>query len=198
MKCQKLNYIGPKSKKRDVLLLTGDIQPIDEQSCYLFCEEILKIVKQFKCSEIVTTGGIGLQNIPEHPNVYVTANTTKILNEYTKKELRVQKNIFGVVGPVVGVSGVLLGMGGRKKVRGASLLAETFAHPMYLGIKGAKELIRVLEKKFTWGVKVNKMSKEIVELEKEVMRRTKEWTLESSHHSSAGAKLKKQEAGYIG
>ena len=27
--------------KRDLLLLTGDIQPIDEESCYSFCEEVL-------------------------------------------------------------------------------------------------------------------------------------------------------------
>src|SRR3989339_2044149 len=58
------------AKKRDLLLLTGDIQPIDEESCYTFCEEIIKIAKHFKCSEIITTGGIGLQNIPERPRVF--------------------------------------------------------------------------------------------------------------------------------
>src|SRR3989338_8951316 len=61
-------------KKRDLLLLTGDIQPIDEESCYTFCEEIIKIAKHFKCSEIITTGGIGLQNIPEKPRVFATSN----------------------------------------------------------------------------------------------------------------------------
>ena len=34
-------------KKRDLLLLTGDIQPIDEESCYAFCEDILKLAKKF-------------------------------------------------------------------------------------------------------------------------------------------------------
>src|SRR3989338_2606974 len=29
--------------KQDLLLLTGDIQPIDEESGYSFCEEIIKI-----------------------------------------------------------------------------------------------------------------------------------------------------------
>src|SRR3989338_2715122 len=48
------------SNKKDLLLLTGDIQPIDEESCYSFCEEIIAIAKKFKCSEIITTGGIGL------------------------------------------------------------------------------------------------------------------------------------------
>ena len=148
-----------KKKKRDLLLLTGDIQPIDEESCYTFCEELLKIIKHHKCSEVITTGGIGLQNIPEKPRVFCTGNDAKLLKEYTKKGTLVQKEIFGVVGPIVGVSGILLGMGKKRGVKGVALLADTFGHPMYLGIKGAKELLRVLEKKFVFGINLKKMSK---------------------------------------
>jgi uncharacterized protein len=68
--------------KRDLLLLTGDIQPIDEESCFTFCDEILKIVKQFNCTEVVTTGGIGLQEIPEVPQVYCTSNNAALLKQY--------------------------------------------------------------------------------------------------------------------
>src|SRR3989338_5769982 len=69
-------------KKRDLLILGGDIQPIDEESCYAFCEEILKIVKQYKCSEIITTGGIGLQSVPEKPRIFCTANDAQLLKGY--------------------------------------------------------------------------------------------------------------------
>lgn len=184
-------------KKRDLLLLTGDIQPIDEESCYMFCEEVLKIVKHFHCNEIITTGGIGLQHVPENPKIFCTANDAKLLQEYLKKEFGIEKNIFGVVGPILGVSGILLGFGKKRGVKGASLLAETFAHPMYLGIKGAKEVLRVLETKFKYGIDLKKMSKEIIEVEKELMKKTKEWSAEISG-SQAGAKAKKKEASYIG
>ena len=73
--------------KRDLLLLTGDIQPIDEESCYSFCEEILKIVKKYHCAEIITTGGIGLQNIPEKPKIYCTGNDEDLFKQYLKKTL---------------------------------------------------------------------------------------------------------------
>ena len=88
-------------------------------------------------------------------------------------------------------------MGKKRNVKGVALLAETFGHPMYLGIKGAKELLRVLEKRFGFGVNLKKMSKEIIEVEKELMSKTKEWATES-HHSQAGAKPKQKEASYIG
>jgi uncharacterized protein len=188
---------GTKSKKKDLLLLTGDIQPIDEESCYTFCEEILKIVKHYKCSEVITTGGIGLQNPPEKPKVFCTANNDKLFKEYTKKGMHIEKNIFGVVGPIVGVSGVLLGLGKKRKVKGVALLAETYGHPMYLGIKGAKELLKVLEHKHNFGLNLKKMNKEITEVEKELLKKTKEWAQEMIT-SRAGAQGKDKEMSYIG
>ncbi|MAG72986.1 hypothetical protein CL620_01615 [archaeon] len=186
------------SKKRDFLILTGDIQPIDEEGCYSFCDEILTIAKKFNCSEIITTGGIGLQSVPEKPRIFCTSNNAALFKQYTKKGMNVEKDIFGVVGPIVGVSGVLLGLGKKRGVKGVALLAETFAHPMYLGIKGAKELLRVIEKKFSYGINLKKVSKEIIEIEKQLMKKTKEWASEMLAGSRPGAKPKNKEVSYIG
>lgn len=193
-----LYYRSFPDQRRDVFLLTGDIQPIDEESCYAFCEDILKIAKQFQCTEVITTGGIGLQQMPENPKVYVTANDAALLKQYVNGGTSLEKHIYGVVGPIVGVSGILLGLGKKRGVKGVALLAETFGHPMYLGIKGAKELLRVLEEKFSWGIDLKRMSKEILEVEKQVMKKTKELLSEASAHGQAGAKAKHQEIPYIG
>jgi len=193
-----LYYKKFNGKKQDLLLLTGDVQPIDEESCYTFCEEVLKIVKQYQCTEVITTGGIGLQSIPENPHVFCTSNNAKMLKEYTTPGMLVEKTIFGVVGPIVGVSGILLGLGKKRDVKAVSLLAETFGHPMYLGVKGAKEILKVLEKKFSYGIDIKKMSKEIVEVEKELMKKTKAILREGSSSPAAGAKARSKEVGYIG
>jgi uncharacterized protein len=187
-----------KSKKKDLLLLTGDIQPIDEESCYTFCEEILKIIKHYNCSEIITTGGIGLHSVPDEPKIYCTGNDSNLLKQYLKKNMHVEKNIFGVVGPIVGVSGVLLGLGGKRGVKGVSLLAETFGNPLYLGIKGAKEVLRVIEKRFNYGINMKKISKDILEVENELIKRTEEWASEELSSSRAGAKSRIKEVHYIG
>ena len=79
-----------------------------------------------------------------------------------------------------------------------ALLAETFGHPMYLVIKGAKEILKVLDKKFNFRIDLEKMTKEITAVEKELMKRTKEWANEMGAASSAGAKLRQKEVGYIG
>ena len=195
----KLELYYKKSKKaRDLLLLTGDIQPIDEQSVYSFCEEVISIAKEYDATEMITTGGIGLQEMTEKPKVYVTGNDAELHKSYTIKSLKVEKDIFGVVGPIIGVSGILLGLGEKRNFPGVSLLAETFAHPMFLGIKGAKEIIRVIEKKHKLGVDIKKMSKDIIDMEKELMQKTSELANELLIHSQAGAKKQKKEVTYIG
>ncbi|HLD01031.1 MAG TPA: PAC2 family protein [Candidatus Nanoarchaeia archaeon] len=198
----KNNKKRPNSKtqelKRDLLILTGDIQPIDEESCYTFCEEVLKLVQLYSCTEIITTGGIGLPSIPDPQRVFCTANDQKLFEAYVKKGMGVEKEIFGVVGPIVGVSGVLLGLGKKRGVKGVALLAETFGHPLHLGIKGAKEILRVIEHKFNYGINLKRMTKEIIEVEQELIQKTKEWAAESLAGAPPGAKLKDKSVSYIG
>ncbi len=184
-------------RKHDLLFLTGDIQPIDEESCYAFCDEVLKIAQQHKCAYVITTGGIGLQSIPEKSKVYCTSNDAKLLAEYVKKGMLTEKDIFGVVGPIFGVSGILLGLGKKRGIKGVSLLAETFGNPFYLGIKGAKEILQVLEKKFNWGINMKKMSKDILEVEDQFLQKATEW-MEELAQPQAGAQGKKKDVHYIG
>lgn len=156
--------------KRDILLLGGDVQPIDEISSYEFSEQILDIVEKLKGREVITLGGIGLSDIPKKPRVYCTANTKKIIERY-KSDL-VSNNLYGVVGPIVGVSGLLLGLATRRNIEAISFLAETYGHPMYLGIKGAKEILKVLNKNLDLKLDINKLDREIKDIESEILKKT--------------------------
>jgi len=60
-------------KGHDLLILTGDVQPTYEASCYEFCEAVLDKFQSMGGAEIVTLGGIGLSQIPKKPTVYCTA-----------------------------------------------------------------------------------------------------------------------------
>ncbi|MBI2558445.1 PAC2 family protein [Candidatus Woesearchaeota archaeon] len=158
--------------KRDLLLLGGDVQPIDEISSYEFSENILDMVQKFHCREIITLGGIGLPDIPRKPKVYCTGNSKKIIDRY-KSDL-VSNNLYGVVGPIVGVSGLLLGLASRRHMEAISFLAETYGHPMYLGIKGAKEILKILDKQLNLRLDINKLDKEIKDIEDELMKKTEQ------------------------
>ena len=184
-------------KKRDLILLSGDVQPVDEISSYEMSDKILDVVQKFRCREIITLGGIGLQDIPKKPKIYCTGNSKKIIARY-KNELVVDK-LYGVVGPIVGVSGLLLGLAARRDMEAISFLAETYGHPMYLGIKGAKEILKVLNKKLSLNIDVNKLDKEIKEIESEILKKSEQ--IQEVTKSIALNKLKKksgQDMDYIG
>ncbi len=155
-----------KGRKNDLLFLSGDIQPLDEKSCYMFCETVLDIFQKYKGKEIVTLGGIGLPKVPEKPKVYCTANDSSIVKKYRAKGL--DNNIFGVVGPIIGVSGLLVGLASNRKIPGIVILAQTFGHPTYIGVRGAKEILNVLNKNLEINIDTKSLDKEIESLEKEM------------------------------
>jgi proteasome assembly chaperone (PAC2) family protein len=72
----------------------------------------------------------------------------------------------------MGVSGLLLGLAKKRNIPAITLLAETYAHPMYLGVNGAKEIINILNKKLGVNVRIKELEKEIQELEKEMLQET--------------------------
>lgn len=186
-----------KTKNYDLLFLAGDVQPIDEVGSYEFSDMILDIAEEFKCSEIITLGGIGLHEIPKHPKVYCTANNKEIIKRY-KKKVDINEKLYGVVGPIVGVSGLLIGLSKRRKIDAISLLAETFGHPMYLGVAGAKEILKVLEKKFDLDINLKKLEKEISDMESELIKKTKELTDVSKTTAIKKIKSKFKDVNYIG
>lgn len=179
-----------KLKNQDIIILAGDVQPIDEVSCYEFCEKVLDIFQELKGSEIITIGGIGLQQIPKEPKVYYTANTRKIIDKYKSRNLI--NNIYGVVGPIIGVSGLLVGLAQLRNVPAMAMLAETFGHPSYLGIRGAREVLNVLNEKLDMKMDLGKLDEEITEIEKQIKTKTKEFS------QLQGKKEKKNETNYIG
>lgn len=142
---------------KSVLFLAGDIEPISEKSCYEFCHTLLDKLNEVKGLEIVTLGGIALPSIPESPKVYCTGNSKKIMQRYAATT---DTRIHGVVGPIIGVSGVLPALAGKRNIPSVALLAETFGHPHYMGIKGAKEILKVLQKELKTRININELQED--------------------------------------
>ena len=141
--------------------------------------------------EIITLGVIGLNQIPKKPRVFCTGNNKKIIQKY--KVEGVNNNIYGTVGPIIGVSGLLLGLAGRKDIPAISFLAETFGHPQYLGVDSAREILKVLNKTLKLGLNLNELDSEIKEMEKEFKK-----TGEIEKIQKAKKVEKKEQVNYIG
>jgi|SRR3989344_2741160 len=174
----KIEMFYKNTKENSIMFLAGDIQPIDEKSCYAFCEEILDVIEKYKAKEVITLGGIGLPENPKNPAVYKTGNDKRLIRKYKAKQ--VSTSLYGFVGPIVGVSGVLLGLSAERKIPAISFLAETFGHPNHLGIKGAREILDILNKNLNLKLNLKELDAEIldidedVEIEKNFLRKIKQ------------------------
>ncbi len=166
----RIELFAVKAKHRDILILAGDVQPLSEEACFEFCELVLHVCKDLGCKDIIALGGIGLKQVPKNPKVYCTG-TEKATVQAFVKATGVSNKLYGVVGPIIGVSGVIVGLAGREKMANIALLAETFGHPMYLGIKGAKELLKVLNDYLKLKLNLKQLDDDIAELEEEMLTR---------------------------
>ena len=157
----------------NILILTGDVQPSEDDSSYNFCDQVLDMAQQHGVTQIITLGGIGLSEAPKKPQIYITGNSKKYVKDL-KIGTQANDQLFGFVGPIIGVSGVLIGLAEKRKINAACLLAETLGHPAYIGIRGAKELLKFLSKKYKLGINIKDLDKEIEEIEEEIMTKTRE------------------------
>jgi uncharacterized protein (TIGR00162 family) len=178
----------------DFLFLVGDVQPMKEEDAYAFASAVLSVAVKYNCREIVTLGGIGLGELPVSPRVFCTGNDKKFIDEFVK--LGANNKLHGVVGPIMGISGLLLGLskgdGKEAKIRAVSLLIETFAHPMHIGLREAKELMGILEKKYKLGVDMKKVESDIKKLEKSLKPLAKQQEMLEQE------KMSHQDTTYIG
>ncbi len=156
-------YAKPQAYSKDLLLLGGDLQPTNEQSMYEFSNHLLKIIKSYEGSEIITVGGIGVDEPPENPRVFGVANCKKSINSIKVKGINWE--VYGKVGPIVGVSGVLLGLADAYSINSVCLLAETVSHPLYLGLKGAKKVLKVLNEHLNLNLNVDKLCEDIINVQ---------------------------------
>lgn len=154
--------------KSDLLLLSGDLQPANEESCYQFCELLDSIAKELGVEKIYTLGGIGKKEEPKVQKVFTASNSMLFKDEFNKRHNILEKT-HGAVGPIVGVSGVLPGM---TKIPSIIILAETFGHPLFVGMDAAKAILRVLNEELLLELDVEKLSEDF-EREEESLEKSK-------------------------
>jgi uncharacterized protein len=175
---------GTKSS-RDLIFLSGDVQPMEERASYEFCDKILELAKGMGCSEVITVGGIGLPSEPKKPQVYGVA-TDKATKEKWKKISKTIHFKDNKAATIIGATGLLLGLGKTYNLTGISLLCETVGHPYHLGLREANETLKIIKEAFKLKVDLNKIKKEVKKNEIEQSEKAKE-----SHENVLMKKLKR-------
>lgn len=129
-----------KENQHDLVLLTGDYQGLSSRGQYELVEQILNVCEELNVKELYTLGGYGLGHDIKKPQVLCATTHKSLVKEMKKHGAVFKKNEPG--GGIVGASGLLLGLGKLRKLKGTCFMGET---PGYLvDPKSAKAVLKIL------------------------------------------------------
>jgi uncharacterized protein (TIGR00162 family) len=129
-----------KKNQRDLILITGDYQGLSSQGQYELVDQILNLCEEVGVEELFTLGGYGLGHDIEEPQVLCATTDKSFVKEMKKHGAVFKKNEPG--GGIVGASGLILGLGKLRGMKGACFMGET---PGYLvDPKSAKAVLNIL------------------------------------------------------
>ncbi|MGQ9718401.1 MAG: proteasome assembly chaperone family protein [Nitrososphaerales archaeon] len=170
--------------KKDLIIFTGNVQPVSPEGQYEVANEVLDRAEKFKIKKLFAMGAYVTGRPVEKPKVYGVATEPELVEEIKRYEVS-----FMDSGSISGANGLVFGLAKLRGIQSVCLLSET---PGYMDASGhtladaksAQALLKVLGKLLDIKIEMEPLEKEakltekfvqeIEELERqtEEMRRT--------------------------
>ena len=137
----------------DIVLLTGDVQAMTQESQYEINEAIVDFfVDELGGKFIYTIGGYNSgEGSVEKPRVFANATRPSVFEKFKKSDILIGKSR----GTIMGSAGMILAFAKMKKIQGICLMGETKI--MDLDASAAKAVIMVLSEAINLKVDTNNL-----------------------------------------
>ena len=151
-------------KQRDIIFLIGDSQSVDPVGHYNIVETILDFLEKLGVKDIITTAGLSVQTTEKKQKIIGAVSEPEVIKKYDK--CGIDFDAGSKVGTIIGASGLLLGLGKYRGMRGLCLLGETAGMPEIPDPKTAELILKVLVKIFNLKIDMSELQDKIKEMEK--------------------------------
>ena len=151
---------------RDLLVLTGNHQAGSNKGHYELTEAFLDVAESFGVEEAYALGGVPTGELIEEHNVLGAVSDEELIDSLA--EAGVEFRGDEPAGGIVGVSGLLLGLGGRRGLDAACLMGETSGY--LVDPKSAKAVLETLEGQLDFRVDFAALEKRAEEMEEVVSK----------------------------
>ncbi|MEM5766066.1 MAG: proteasome assembly chaperone family protein [Candidatus Aenigmatarchaeota archaeon] len=152
-----------KKTQRDLILLIGDSQSIDPEGHYEIVETILDYIQKFGVKEIFALAGLSIGEEKAKPKVIGAVSDPELIKKYEKYGIDFQS--VNKVGTIVGASGLFIGLGKMRKMKGVCLLGETMGFPIIPDPKSAESVLTILIKILNLNIDTSRLGKKVEEME---------------------------------
>ncbi len=153
--------------EQDYIILVGNSQALSPEGQYQLSADILDFVEQFGVKEMYTLGGLATGHPIEKSRVFGAATDVEIIE--TLKELDIE--IRSADGGIVGASGLLLGLGKLRKIKGACLMGETPGY--FIDAEAAEAILEKLASLLNIEINVDKLDERAEETRKMISKAQK-------------------------
>jgi len=178
------------NKKRDLLLLVGDVQPASAEAQYEVINCILDYMSVNGINDVITLGGYSTGKMSEKPKVFAAVSDVNEIRKY--KDIGV---VFGETeGAIIGAAGLLIGLGKMRGIRGVCFMGET--HGSYIDHRSAQRMIDILNKLLGLKINTSKLTEKAKESEK-IIRKIEEETNKAKQALQPPEPIRPNELTYI-
>jgi uncharacterized protein (TIGR00162 family) len=153
----------------DLLVLTGNHQAQDTQGHYGLTDAVLDVAVEFGAERIFALGGVPTGELIEEYDVIGAINEES--QRESLEEAGVEFREDEPAGGIVGVSGLLLGLGGRRDLPAACLMGETSGY--LVDPKSAQAVLEILQESLGFEVDFSSLEDRADEME-DVVRKIQE------------------------
>jgi uncharacterized protein (TIGR00162 family) len=163
--CIEFHAVTPEDGQ-DMLVLTGDHQAQDNEGHYGLTDTILDVGATFGIQEVYALGGVPTGELIEEYDVLGACTTDDLGDRLTDAGVEFRED--EPAGGIVGVSGLLLGLGGRRDLPAACLMGETSGY--LVDPKSARAVLEILQTVVGFDVDYDSLEERADEME-EVVRK---------------------------
>ncbi len=160
MRIIKNSFYLHRGKKRDLLILVGDIQAMSSVGQYEVAGAVLDYCKGAGVREVLTVGGYSTGKIAEKRKIFGVATTDTLRSRLQKEGV-----IFGEAkGSIVGAAGLLPALGKLHDLEGACVMGET--HGSYIDTASARQIVLMLSKYLDIKIDIKRLNEKAQESQK--------------------------------
>ena len=153
-----------KAGQRDLILLVGDCQSLSTHGHYEVIEKVLDFVEKFGVKEMFTVGGLATGEVEDDPKIYGAVSDKELVKKFQK--YGIDFSAGEKVGYIVGASGLFLGLGKERGMKGVCMLGETSGFPIVTDPRAAEVILDSLTKILKLKIDMSKLEQRVNEMEK--------------------------------
>ena len=177
MKHEFYYWLNSDQSSHDLVLYTGDAQPILPEGAFRLSDAVVNLAQQLGVETLVTVGAFITGRISDNPKVYGAASETDLVKELQSLDVQIIDS-----GAVTWMNGLIPGLAKVRNLKGLFLSGETSG--FMVDPRAAMIILRVLVRKLGLQIEMKELEEQAKEIDDALKKGNEKASSEGQLHKS--------------